>query len=94
MVSPKQQGDALINLITSTCKDLINKISINKTHMEGRIKALPSNGSEKYIVIINGEDYLIPPRQGLTLNVGDVVVITLYNGDSNRKFIDMKRPKW
>lgn len=94
MTSPKQQGDTLIDLIKSTCESLIKKLAINKTHTEGKIKAVPINGSEKYTVIINGEEYLIPPRTGVTFNVGDVVIITLYNGDSNRKFIDTKRPKW
>ena len=94
MTSPKQQGDALINLVKSTCESLIGKLAISKIHMEGIIKALPLDGSEKYTVIINGEEYSIPPRSGMTFSVGDVVIITLYNGDSNRKFIDTKRPKW
>lgn len=59
-------------------------------YLEGIIETI--NVDSTYTVKINDEVFDIKTREGLVLNVGDIVMICVPNGNFNNKFIDMKRP--
>lgn len=82
----------LYNIIKTNADNSIKTNSIQTTYKEGVITSLPVSGSNKYRVTINGEVFLVAPREGLILNVGDGVLIALANGDINKRWIDLKIP--
>ncbi|MDI9215994.1 hypothetical protein [Clostridium tertium] len=59
-------------------------------YVEGKIVAV--NSDSTYNVKINGDTEKLKARQGLTLNVNDVVLVLVPNGNTSFKFIDIKRP--
>jgi len=66
-------------------------IFVLNTHMEGSI--IEVLGNDRYKVkLINGETYELPSRAGLTLSVGNAVLVAQVNGDINKRFIDCIKP--
>jgi hypothetical protein len=52
-----------------------------------------NNGNSTYNLIYNDSPLLnIKARQGITLQVGDIVLVCVVNGNFSNKFIDLKRP--
>lgn len=85
-------ANILIDAMKTHSKNEVQNNAIQRDYIEGFITALPSNGSNIYTVMINNEEYQVPTRDGLVLNVHDIVIIALFNGDFNKKWIDLKRP--
>ena len=50
------------------------------------------NADGTFDVRINGEISTIPIREGLTLQVNDIVIIMIPNNNNDQKWIDLKRP--
>lgn len=59
-------------------------------YIEGKVLSKNLNGT--YLVIINGEQENLKARSELNLNINDVVLILVPNGNTSFKFIDLKRP--
>lgn len=83
------------NLFLEAMETVATKIFKNlfviNTHTEGIIKAVLT-GNKYTVQLINGEIYDLPARQGLTLAVGNIVLVAQVNGDINKRFIDCIRP--
>jgi len=62
-----------------------------KTHITGVITVVNGDGT---VNVTHNEEVLpdIPIRAGLSLSVGQIVLIALVNGDLNQKFVDLVRP--
>lgn len=59
-------------------------------YVEGKV--LSKNLDGTFLVVINGEQENLTARSGLSLNVNDVVLVLVPNGNTSFKFIDLKRP--
>lgn len=70
--------------------DKNNGGNIQTTHQEGIISEILSEN--KYNVAIRGSIYIVSAREGLSLQVGDAVLVAIANGDFNKKWIDLKQP--
>lgn len=70
--------------------DKNNGGNIQTTYQEGIISEILTGN--KYKVMIRDSEYIIPSREGLTLVVGNAVLIAIANGDFNKKWIDLKQP--
>lgn len=87
-----KQAQRLVDLMATHGESAVNNSAITRTHMEGTISAIPTDGTNIYQVLINGEIYKIPAKAGLSLSVGNIVIIQLFNGNINKKWIDCVRP--
>ena len=90
-MSINQDAERLINLMKNHATNEVNNNAIQSIHREGYVTE--SLGSNLYKVCINKEIFTIEAREGLTLNVNDIVCILLYNGNSSYMMIDFKKPK-
>lgn len=87
MVSTEIQ-DQILKSIDIMIKEKLKNLKFNY-YIEGKIVSINSG---VYTVKINGEDETLSARSGLTLSVGEVVLICVPNGNTSFKFIDMKKP--
>lgn len=78
----------LINAIDIVIGEKLKHLSFNY-YIEGKVVSVNGN---KATCIINGTETDIPIRKGLTLNVNDIVLILVPNGNYSKKFIDLVRP--
>lgn len=69
----------------------LSSLSFNR-YIEGRIVSIDTV-NKKCTVKINESESTIPYRDGLTLAIGDVVMIMIPNNNFSAKFVDLKRPK-
>lgn len=92
-ITASQGAEKLIQLLQTTKEKVINsEDNIAKIHEQGIVTKILS--IEKCEVLINGEKYEMPYSSYLTLSKNDVVVITRWNEDSNRRWVTDKMPKW
>lgn len=68
----------------------LSSLSFNR-YIEGRIVSIDTT-NKKCTVKINESQSIIPYRDGLTLAIGDVVMIMIPNNNFSAKFVDLKRP--
>lgn len=85
--------EKLIKAIEIIVEEKIRKKSKFNYYIEGKIVDVKDTDGV-CTVKINGENSDIKYRDGLSLSVGDVVLVLVVNGDYSRKFIDLKRPYW
>lgn len=79
--------DAIDIMIHERFKELVK----SNYYIEASITK--NNGNNTYE--INYNDSILPSvkvRQGLALQVGDIVLVCVVNGNFSNKFIDLKRP--
>lgn len=69
----------------------LSSLSFNR-YIEGRIISIDTV-NKKCTVKINDNESTMPYRDGLTLAIGDVVMIMIPNNNFSAKFVDLKRPK-
>lgn len=81
--------DEILKSINIMINKRLKELKFNY-YIEGKITTV--NGDGTYTVKINGEDETLSARSGLTLAVGEVVLICVPNGNTSFKFIDLKRP--
>lgn len=91
--SMAQKSDKLIKLMKINASNEVNNNSIQKVNQTGIITSIIDASSNLYEVKIDGEIFQIYARENLTLSVGNIVIISLYNGDINKRVIDFKKPK-
>lgn len=84
----------LIDIIDTRIKEFLNNF-IYTTEKLGVIKLL-SDANGKYKVVIDNIEYDISKKDNDTTvyQVGDNVIIHLFNGNFNRKYIECKKPNW
>ena len=93
MGTQASSADELVELIENIVNRILDKKSISTINKQGIIKSLPNSDNE-YIITIDGDDYQnIPAKNGQTYSINDVVVLSLYNGNSQKMIIDYKKPK-
>jgi membrane protein implicated in regulation of membrane protease activity len=88
-----QQSDKLVRLTRMLASNEVNNNSIQKVNQTGTITSIIDANNNLYEVKIDGETFQIYARENLTLSVGNIVIISLYNGDINKRIIDFKKPK-
>jgi hypothetical protein len=94
MISMISHSKELIDLIDIRIKAFLSNF-IYITDKEGKITQLQdSNG--KYGITINGVEYRVPKKDNdnTSYQLNDIVLIKLYNGNFNRKYIECKLPNW
>lgn len=92
-ISASREAEKLVKIFEKMMDKTINSSeNISRVHEQGIVTKILSD--EKCEVIINGEKYELPYSSFLTLKQNDVVVITRWNEDSNRRWITDKMPKW
>lgn len=92
MILTLTEKEILEKLLKSTdilIEEKLKSLKFNY-YIEGKIVSINEDG--KYTVRINGEDETLSARSGLTLLVGEVVLVCVPNGNESFKFIDLKRP--
>lgn len=90
-VEKEKISNNLISFIEELTRKIVKSMFIINTHIEGAIVGVLTEN--KYsVLLINGETYELPSRAGLTLSVGNAVLVAQVNGDINKRFIDCKRP--
>ena len=90
-MSINDDAERLIKLMKNHANNEVNNNAIQSIHREGYITE--NLGNNLYKECINKEIFTIEAREGLTLNVNDVVCILLYNGNASYMMIDFKKPK-
>ena len=84
-------SNLFIEAMETVATRIAKSIFVMNTHTEGVVKTVL--GNNKYSVqLTNGETYDLYARQGLTLSVGNIVLVAQVNGDINKRFIDCIRP--
>lgn len=58
-------------------------------YIEAKIKTIDTT-NKKATVDINGQEETLPYRDGLALDINNVVLVLVVNGNYSRKIIDMK----
>ncbi len=58
-------------------------------YITGKIKTV--NGDGTYVVTINEKDDTLKAKDGVTLTVGDIVLIMIPNSNRSHAFIDCKK---
>lgn len=81
----------MLKAINIKIKSMISNLSFNR-YIEGRIISIDTV-NKKCTVKINDNESTMPYRAGLTLAIGDVVMIMIPNNNFSAKFVDLKRPK-
>lgn len=84
--------EEIIKSILDTINIRVNELFKNLKYdytLTGRIKTVNAND---YVVTINDYDANIRARQGLSLQVGDLVYVRVIQGNFSNKFIDCKVP--
>lgn len=71
---------------------MISNLNFNR-YVTGTIVSIDTT-NKKCTVKINGDESTMPYRDGLTLAIGDVVMIMIPNNNFSAKFVDLKRPKY
>lgn len=85
-----QYEKALLDTIDIMIQERLKRLSFNY-YIEAKVETVNGNGT--YNVEWNGKVLNnIKARNGLTLNVGDIVLVSVVNGNFSNKFIDLKRP--
>lgn len=82
----------MLKAINIKIKSMISNLSFNR-YIEGRIISIDTV-NKKCTVKINDNESTMPYRDGLTLAIGDVVMIMIPNNNFSAKFVDLKRPKY
>lgn len=81
----------LIETIDLMIHERFKKLSTFNYYIEAVIET--DNGDGTYNIEYNGQILNdIKSREGLSLVVGDVVLVCIVNGNFSNKFIDLKRP--
>lgn len=81
---------AILDTIDIMIQERLKKLSFNY-YIEAKIETINNDGT--YNIEWNGTVLNnIKSRDGLILNVGDIVLICVVNGNFSNKFIDLKRP--
>lgn len=92
-INVSKEADKLISLLEKTKINAIKSDdNLAKMHEQAIVNKVLS--TERCEVIINGETYEMPYSSYLTLSKNDVVVVTRWNEDSNRRWVTDKMPKW
>jgi hypothetical protein len=94
MISMVSHSKELIELIDIEIKKYLKEFSFINEKI-GKITQLQdSNG--KYTVVMDEKEYLIAKKDNdnTSYQIGDVVIIRLFNGDFSRKYIECKQIKW
>lgn len=84
----KKLLEEVLRTIDIVIQTALNGMSFNY-YITGRIKTV--NGDATYLVTIDEKDETLKAREGVTLNQGDIVFITVPNRDRSHAFIDCKR---
>jgi tRNA A58 N-methylase Trm61 len=82
----------MLKAINIKIRSMISNLSFNR-YIEGRIISVDT-ANKKCTVKINESESTMPYRDGITLNIGDVVMIMIPNNNFSAKFVDLKRPKY
>lgn len=81
---------AILDTIDIMIQERLKKLSFNY-YIEAKIETINNDGT--YNIEWNGTVLNnIKSRDELILNVGDIVLICVVNGNFSNKFIDLKRP--
>lgn len=81
---------AILDTIDIMIQERLKKLSFNY-YIEAKIETVNADGT--YNIEWNGTVLNnVKARNGLTLNVGDIVLVCVVNGNFSNKFIDLKRP--
>ena len=80
--------DSLLRSIDLLINERMSKLKFNR-YIDGIIKEVQLDN--KYLVTLDGEDYIIKARDGLTLALNDIVYVCVINNNFNRKYIIDKR---
>jgi len=87
----KDIQEQIYKSIEKITDDKLKKKQAFNRYIEGRIISVDTVG-KKCTVKINDGESTIPYRDGLTLVIGDVVMIMIPNNNFSAKFVDLKRP--
>ncbi len=80
----------MLKAINIKVESMISNLNFNR-YIEGRIISVDTT-NKKCTVKINESESTMPYRDGLALNIGDVVMIMIPNNNFSAKFVDLKRP--
>ena len=81
--------EEIIKSVEIIVAERIKSLKLDYT-VTGKIKSITSG---TYIVTIDGSDSSpMKAREGLTLQVGDIVYVRVIQGNYSNKFIDCKKP--
>lgn len=81
---------AILDTIDVMIQERLKRLSFNY-YIEAKIETVNDDGTcniEWNGTVLNN----IKARNGLILNVGDIVLVCVVNGNFSNKFIDLKRP--
>lgn len=81
----------ILDAIDKMIHERFKKLSKFNYYIEAKIETVNEDGTydiEFQETVLKN----IKAREGLTLNVGDIVLVTIVNGNFSNKFIDCKRP--
>jgi len=87
--SLKRLTEEVLRAVDIIIETALKQLAFNY-YITGRIKTI--NGDGKYLVTIDEKDETLKAREGVTLISGDIVFITVPNGNRSHAFIDCKRP--
>lgn len=81
---------AILDTIDIMIQERLKKLPFNY-YIEAKIETINNDGT--YNIEWNGAILNnVKARNGLTLNVSDIVLVCVVNGNFSNKFIDLKRP--
>lgn len=90
-VEKEKSSNTLTEFVETIAKKVFKNMFVLNTYIEGAIIGVLENDIYN-VLLINGETYELPARQGLTLSVGNAVLVSQVNGDINKRFIDCIKP--
>lgn len=83
--------ESFLDAIDIMIKERFKEISNSNYYIEASIKTV--NAGNTVNIDYNGEIYPnVKKREGLSLVVGDIVLVCIVNGNFSNKFVDLKRP--
>lgn len=82
--------NSILESIDITVKRWIEKLKLDYT-ITGKVAEYDED-KNIYTVLYNGGNISVKAREGLTLEIGDIVYIRVVRGNFSEKFIDCKKP--
>ena len=84
-------ADKLNDLMQTHSSKEIKENTIDRIHQIGVITAIIDASTNLYEAKINGDVFQLYANSYLTLGVKDIVVVTSFNGDINKRWISDKK---
>jgi len=83
-------AQSIVNAMEKLASINIDNNAITALHRIAYITSL-ADADGRFTVMYQNQTYRVPARDNLSLAINDIVILTCFNGDINKSYIDIKK---